>query len=53
LIEEKILNQIHKTINKYGKVIEEIEKDIAVLKKDSHPPIEALEERLKKLEKEK
>ena len=32
---------------------EELEKEVAILKKDSHPPIEDLEERLNKLEKEK
>ena len=46
-----------KTVSKYGKYIEELEKDVAILKKDSHPPIFHIEdkdniiERLKKLEK--
>ena len=45
--------QMQKTISKQGKYIEELEKDVAVLKKDSHSPIKGLEKRLKKLEKEK
>tara|TARA_R100000655_G_scaffold95973_1_gene138229 strand:- start:6543 stop:6803 length:261 start_codon:yes stop_codon:yes gene_type:complete len=35
----------------YGKYFEQMEVDIATLKKDSHKPIEGLEKRLKKLEK--
>ena len=34
------LNQAFKSINKYGKYIEELEKEVALLKKDSHPPQE-------------
>ena len=34
------LNQAFKLINKYGKYIEELEKEVALLKKDSHPPQE-------------
>ena len=45
--ENKMMN---KKIDKYGKYIEEMEKDIAILKKDSHPPVEGLEGRLNKLE---
>ena len=33
------LKQIHKTVSKYGKYIEELAKDVAMLKKDSHPPM--------------
>ena len=40
-----------KALNKYGKVIEDLEKEVAILKKDSHPTIEGLEDRLTKLEK--
>ena len=29
-----------KQIDKYGRYIEELEKDVAILKKDSHPPQE-------------
>ena len=50
-MEDKILNQLYKTITYYGKTLEEIEKDIAILKKDSHSPVEGLEKRLLKLEK--
>ena len=35
----------------YGKYFEQMEVDIATLKKDSHIPIKNLEKRLKKLEK--
>ena len=42
-----------KNINKYGKTIEELEKEIAILQKDSHPPVKNLEKRLKKIEKNK
>ena len=31
------LNVIQRNSNKYGKYIEELEKDVAILKKDSHP----------------
>tara|TARA_X000001382_G_C3161331_1_gene176378 strand:+ start:264 stop:434 length:171 start_codon:yes stop_codon:yes gene_type:complete len=34
------LNQAFKLLNKYGKYIEELEKEVALLKKDSHPPQE-------------
>ena len=44
---------VQKNLDKYGKYIEELEKEVAILEKDSHPPIENLEERLNKLEKEK
>ena len=34
------MKQIHKTVMKQGKTIEELEKDNAILKKNSHPPQE-------------
>tara|TARA_R100001594_G_scaffold49022_1_gene81948 strand:- start:297 stop:482 length:186 start_codon:yes stop_codon:yes gene_type:complete len=51
------IDSLIRTVNKYGKYIEELEKDVAILKKDSHPPIFGVKdkyniiERLKKLEK--
>ena len=36
---KKKVKQIYKTISKYGEYIEELSKDVATLKKDSHPPI--------------
>ena len=50
---DKQMNVVQKNLNKYGKYIEELEKEVAILKKDSHPKIEGLEKRLNKLEKEK
>ena len=47
------VKQMQKTISKQGRYIEELEKDVAALNKDSHPPVKGLEKRLKKLEKEK
>tara|TARA_R100001594_G_scaffold142121_1_gene188768 strand:+ start:4620 stop:4883 length:264 start_codon:yes stop_codon:yes gene_type:complete len=47
------MKQAIKTISKQGKYIEELEKKVAMLEKDSHPPIKNLEKRIKKLEKEK
>ena len=41
----------NKKINKYGKVIEELEKDYAMLKKDSHTPVKNLLKRIQWLEK--
>ena len=35
---EKQLNALHRSYNKYGKYIEELEKDVAILKKKSHKP---------------
>ena len=55
----KQLEITNKKIDKYGRYIEELEKDVAILKKDSHPPIfgkgdyNKIIRRLKKLEKEK
>ena len=37
---EKQLNALQRGYNKYGRYIEELEKDVAILKKDSHPPQE-------------
>ena len=34
------MKQLFKIVGKQGKYIEELEKDIAILKKDSHPPQE-------------
>ena len=45
------MKQVQKTVDKQGKYIEELEKKVAILEKDSHPPIKGLEKRLKKLEK--
>jgi len=36
---DKQMKSLQKTVIKYGKYIETMEKNIAVLKKDSHPPI--------------
>ena len=55
----KQLAVMNKKIDKYGRYIEELEKDVAILKKNSHPPIfgkndyRNIIKRLKKLEKEK
>ena len=46
------LNQIFKTLSKYGKTLESVEKDIAQLKVNSHPPAfkkEAYEDLVNKL----
>ena len=51
------VRQRQKTIRKQGKYIEELEKNVAILKADSHPPIftkrgyDNILKRLKKLEK--
>jgi|TARA_Y100000034_G_scaffold63561_1_gene76894 rRNA maturation protein Nop10 len=51
------LKQQQKTIGKYGRYIEELEKEVAILKRDSHPPIfsskdkKNITRRLTKLEK--
>ena len=37
---DKQINVFHKKIDKYSKYIEELEKDVAVIKKVSHPPQE-------------
>ena len=54
---DKQMKQVQKTVSKYGRVLESIEKDIAQLKVDSHPPVfmkndyKDIIKRLKKLEK--
>ena len=54
---DKQIKSLQKTVNKNAKYIEELEKEVAILKKDSHPPIfskadlRKIERRLKKLEK--
>ena len=56
---DKQMKVVQKNLSKYGKYIEELEKEVAILKKDSHPPIFSTEDkngivkRLNKLEKEK
>ena len=50
---DKQMKVVQKNLSKYGKYIEELEKEVAILKKDSHPKIKGLEKRLNKLEKEK
>ncbi len=46
----KQLTSLQRNMYNYGRYIEELEKDVAILKRDSHRPIEGLEERLRKLE---
>ena len=47
---------VQKTLSKYGKIIEEVEKSIAILSRNSHPPLfgkedkEGILDRLKNLE---
>ena len=48
---EKQMRQVQKNLNNCLKYIEEIEKEVAILRKDSHPPVLQLERRLRKLEK--
>ena len=54
---DRQMKQVQKTSGKFGKYIEELEKDVAILRKDSHPPIfskadvKKINRRLKKLEK--
>jgi protein subunit release factor A len=56
---DKQMKVVQKTLNKYGKVLEDLEKTMAILNKDAHPPIFGrkdlgkLKKRLNKLEKEK
>tara|TARA_R100000479_G_C6242922_1_gene149487 strand:+ start:90 stop:371 length:282 start_codon:yes stop_codon:yes gene_type:complete len=51
------MKQLQKTVAKQGKYIEELEKNVAILSKDSHPPVFKKKEykdilkRLKNLEK--
>ena len=54
---DKKMKQVQKNLNKYGKYTDEFEKKVAILKKDSHPPLfkkrdkRNIEKRLTKLEK--
>ena len=51
------LKFLQRAVNKQGKYIEQLEKNVAILKRDSHPPIfrkddyKKITKRLKKLEK--
>ena len=36
---DKSINQMYKSVSKYGKVVEKLEKEMAILKKNSHPPV--------------
>ena len=53
------MKQVQKSLNKYGRTLENNEKDIAKLKVDSHPPVfmkddyKDIIKRLKKLEKKR
>ena len=48
---EKQFTSIKKTLNKYGRYIEQLEIEVGILKTDSHKPNRGLEKRLQKLEK--
>lgn len=53
---DKQMKQVHKTNAKHGRYIEDLEKDVAILKTSSHPPLfsqkdlDSILKRLKKLE---
>ena len=47
---DKQMKVLQKKVDKYGKVIEELEKDLANIKSIAHTPIENLTDRLGKLE---
>ena len=47
---DKQVKSLQKTVNKYGKYIEKIEKDIAKVKSVAHTPIDGLTDRLNNLE---
>ena len=53
------IKQLRKVVNKQGRYIEELEKNVALLKRDSHPPVfsksnyKNVLKRIKKLEKSK
>ena len=47
----KQIKSIQKSVSKYGKYIEEMEKDIAEIKAIAHKPIDGLTDRLNRLEK--
>ena len=54
---DKVIDALSKVVNKYGKYIEKLDKEVAILKKDSHPPVfnkddyKGLVKRIKALEK--
>jgi len=48
---DKQMDALYKKVDKYGKCIEGLEKDLAEIKKVAHEPIEGLTGRLKDLEK--
>ena len=48
---DKQMGVLQKKVDKYGKYIEEMEKDIAKIKSIAHTPIIGLSKRLEKLEK--
>ena len=48
---DKQMNALYKKVDKYGKYIEQLEKDLAEVKKVAHKPIDGLTNRLKDLEK--
>tara|TARA_R100000700_G_C3088947_1_gene91205 strand:- start:297 stop:536 length:240 start_codon:yes stop_codon:yes gene_type:complete len=48
---DKQMAVVQKTLNKYGKTLEDLEKDVAILKNNSHPPI-FKSETLKNIKKE-
>ena len=51
---QKRLDSLQKTMNKYGKYIEELEKNVAQLKENSHPPLFSMKDKddiIKRLEK--
>ena len=56
---DKQMKQVQKNLNNCLKYNEDLEKEVAILRKDSHPPIfgksdiRKIEKRLKKLERKK
>ena len=54
---DKQMRSVNKSVGKYGKYIEKLEKEVAILRSESHPPIfsrkdrDNIIKRLKKLEK--
>ena len=48
---DRQVKSLQRYVNKYGKYIEEMEKDIAEIKAVAHKPIDGLTDRLNKLEK--
>ena len=56
---DKQMKQVQKNLNNSLKYIEDLEKEVAILRRDSHPPIfgksdiRKIERRLKKLERKK